>query len=117
MFSLAKRSLVSKISTRSFSSIPARKNVISDLYVKELKGFKPTPLTAQDAEGSVKPWKAPAAPRTPGLEADAATQLNEYESAPVEVDSAPVANEGATESTGEDDWFVLEEDPVEENHH
>ncbi|CAM9021621.1 unnamed protein product [Wickerhamomyces anomalus] len=107
---LVKRGLVQRVSVRSFSAMPARRN----LYVKELKGFKATPLTAADAEGSVKPWRAPAAPKVPGLEADATTQLSDYESAPVEVNSAP-AGEAASES-GADDWFVLEEE-VEETHH
>lgn len=89
-------------------------DAIQDLYIKELKGFKATPLTAADAEGSVKPWRAPTAPKTPGLEADAATQLSDYESAAVEVDSAPAA-EAASED-GTDDWFVLEEEPEEAHH-
>jgi len=72
-------------------------------------------LTAQDAEGSVKPWKAPATPKAPGLEVDAATQLSEYENSSVETASAPAAAEGEVEESGED-WFVLEE-IEEEKHH
>lgn len=78
-----------------------------------MKGFKATPLTAADAEGSVKPWRAPVAPKAPGLEADAATQLSEYENATVEVSSAPA--EAEIEESGED-WFVIEE-IEEEAHH
>jgi F-type H+-transporting ATPase subunit h len=82
------------------------------LYVKELKAFKPTPISTKDAESATRPWNTPVAPKAPALEVDAATQLSDYEAAEVEVQSN-VAAEGAAPAS--DDWFVLEE--PEDNHH
>ncbi|KAH3671177.1 hypothetical protein WICMUC_004773 [Wickerhamomyces mucosus] len=114
MFSLARTTVRRSIPsfTRSFSALPARQNSISDLYIKELKAFKPTPITDKDAEGSVRPWKAPIAPQVPGLEADASTQLSDYDAATVEVTQQSSSTEGEEIS---EEWFVLEE--PENDHH
>lgn len=103
-----------RLSARRFTTARIARNSIQDLYVKELKAFKPISLTSKDAEGAVKPWTAPIAPAVPGLEADAATQLGEYAAEPVEVASAADAAAGANEASSE--WFVFEE-AEEEAHH
>ncbi|GMF04393.1 unnamed protein product [[Candida] boidinii] len=119
MFALVARSTraVSQRNVRFFSAAPARLNLISDLYIKELKAFKPTPVSAAEAESATKPWKLPVAAKVPALEAEGADALAEYDSAAVEV----AAEEGAavTEEYKPDDWFVFEEivEPGAAHHH
>ncbi|CAY69078.1 Hypothetical protein PAS_chr2-1_0451 [Komagataella phaffii GS115] len=86
-------------------------DLISDLYVKELKGFKPTPLSAADAEGATKPWAKPASPKVPSLEGETAEALQQYETSDVETVQA-ASSESASEVT--EDWFVF---PEEETAH
>lgn len=100
---------------RQFTTSARRANLIADLYVRELKAFKPTPITAADAEEATKPWKLPAAAKVPALEAEGADALAEYDSASVDVVAAS-ATEGAAEEYKPDDWFVFPAD-VEPGHH
>ncbi|KAH3684578.1 hypothetical protein WICPIJ_004468 [Wickerhamomyces pijperi] len=113
MFSLARNTIARRAITRSFSALPARQNSVADLYIKELKAFKPTTITEKDAEGSVRPWASPVAPQIPALEVDAATQLNDYDAAPVEVVEQSKSQDGEEIS---EEWFVLEE-PEDDHHH
>ncbi|KAI0462964.1 ATP synthase F0 subcomplex subunit H atp14 [Komagataella kurtzmanii] len=105
------RSSALRTQVRAFSAAPARRNLISDLYVKELKGFKPTPLSAADAEGATKPWAKPASPKVPSLEGETAEALQQYETSDVETVQAALS-ESASEVT--EDWFVF---PEEETAH
>lgn len=96
---------------RAMSVTATRSNLIQDLYVKEIKGYKAPPLTSADAQGSVKPWVTPSAPTVPIVEGDVAADLSAYESSTVDVESAaPAAAEAAVE-----DWFVIE--PANDLHH
>ncbi|KAG0171147.1 hypothetical protein DFQ28_008654 [Apophysomyces sp. BC1034] len=70
---------------RSLSgSAVSQKDVIQDLYIKELKGYKPAPA-AKVEEGQVKELKLPAAPAVPQVDADLAEQLAAYDKEPEEV--------------------------------
>ncbi|VVT49224.1 uncharacterized protein SAPINGB_P002164 [Magnusiomyces paraingens] len=101
------------VARRAMSVSAVRCNLIQDLYVKEIKGYKAPPLTVADAQGSVKPWVSPSAPAPPAVEGDVAADLAAYESSTVEVEShAPVA-EGAEPVV--EDWFVIE--PAHDLHH
>lgn len=84
---------------------PRRSNLVSDLYISNIKGFKPTPMTEKEVESSVKAFQFPAKPTIP-TEEISSDLLNEYESSEVETVSAPT-----TQSAGpvEEDWFVFEE--------
>ncbi|CDK27868.1 unnamed protein product [Kuraishia capsulata CBS 1993] len=86
-------------------------DLVSDLYIKELKAFKPTPLSSADAQSSTKPWTVPSPAKAPALEGDAAEALSEYDTAAVETVSG--SSEAAV--VEEEDWFVFEEE--EEHHH
>lgn len=97
---------------RGFATSTVRRNVIQDLYLKELKAVKLQPLTAADAEAAVKPWAEPVAPKVPELELQSADALKQYAEAGVE--TAPEAGETAVE-VEEGDWLVLEE--LEDDHH
>ncbi|KAI9323851.1 ATP synthase complex subunit H-domain-containing protein [Dichotomocladium elegans] len=59
-----------------------QKDVVQELYLKELKGYKPAPVKADESQ--VKDLKLPAAPAAPTVDADLAEQLAAYDKAPVE---------------------------------
>lgn len=100
---------------RQFTTSARRSNLIADLYVRELKAFKPTPLTAADAQEATKPWRLPAAAKVPALEAEGTDALAEYESASVDVVAASA--EGSAEEYKPDDWFVFPVDEEPGHHH
>lgn len=97
-----------------FTTTARRANLIADLYVKELKAFKPTPLSAADAQSATKPWKLPSPAKVPALEAEGADALAAYDAEPVEVASS--GNGVVAEEYKPDDWFVFPAD-VEPGHH
>lgn len=83
---------------------PARANLVSDLYIQNIKQFKPTPLSQSEIESSVKKFQPPAPAQVP--QDDISTQqLSEYEAAPV--DTQEVDSTGAAAPQAED-WFVFE---------
>ncbi|SCW00597.1 LAFE_0C07712g1_1 [Lachancea fermentati] len=98
---------------RSFATTRVSANVIQDLYLKEIKSVKLQPISAKDAEGAVKPWVAPQAPKIPQVEAQGADALKAYAEQDVEV--AKEKGEEASNETDEQDWLVLEE--IEDDHH
>ncbi|KAG0284954.1 hypothetical protein BGZ97_008010 [Linnemannia gamsii] len=101
----------SYMAARSFTapSAPLMQDILKDLYIKELKGYKPAPeAKGADASSQVKEFKAPAAPAAPTV--DAAADLSAWETANVEI--ADAVSEDAVE---EDEEEEVEE--VEEHHH
>ncbi|ODV65461.1 hypothetical protein HYPBUDRAFT_113925 [Hyphopichia burtonii NRRL Y-1933] len=98
------------LSVRRFSVASRRNNLISDLYVSQIKQFKPTPISTEQQEASVKAFHLPQKPSLPSEEVSA-DGLASYESAEVETESAaPVEGSAPVE----EDWFVFEEP---EEHH
>ena len=93
-------------SRRLFSVTPKRNNLISDLYVQQIKQFKPNPLSASQAD--IKAFQLPAKPSVPSDEISA-DAVASYEAAPVDTEAAPTGS-----APVEEDWFVFEE---EEEHH
>lgn len=79
---------------------------MQDLYLRELKAYKPTPIRASDAEGHVQKFSAPKAPRPPE-EGDIANDLKAYEAQQVEIEGQAVAGEAGV---AEEDWFEEEEE-------
>ncbi|KAK9479453.1 ATP synthase complex subunit H-domain-containing protein [Lipomyces japonicus] len=96
---------------RNFTVSAARRDIIQDLYLKELKAYKVPVVKASDSVGQVKPWEIPAAPKAPTLEAGTAADLAEYESQVVEVEGVSAAVEEEPEV---EDWFVVE--PIKDQH-
>ncbi|KAI1339116.1 ATP synthase complex subunit H-domain-containing protein [Xylariaceae sp. FL0016] len=89
-------------------TVSRRADFVQELYLKELKAYKPTPVKDSDAVGHVQTFSAPKTPKSPE-EADLANSLKEYESMAVEVEG----NEGATAGSAPavvEDWLVEEED-------
>lgn len=94
-------------------SLPA--DFVQELYLKELKAYKPAPVKDSDSVGQVQTFSVPSTPKSPE-ETDLATSLKEYESMAVEVEG----NEGATTSSTPavvEDWLVEEEEEEGGAHH
>lgn len=88
-------------------------DIVTDLYLKSLKDFKPTPAKDSDSEGQVKNWSSPAPPKAPETVSDVASELSAYDS--TEAGSAGSAStESAKESDG--DWFELDTKPDQAHH-
>ncbi|KAF8477531.1 ATP synthase complex subunit H-domain-containing protein [Kalaharituber pfeilii] len=87
--------------------------MVQEIYLRELRAYKPAPLKASDAEGQVKAWRSPTPP-TPPTET-LVNDLTAYEAQAVEVEGQ--AETSSTVAEFESDWF--EEDPEEEGgkHH
>ncbi|KAI9480937.1 MAG: ATP synthase complex subunit H-domain-containing protein [Benjaminiella poitrasii] len=76
---------VSSMAVRSISvSTIMQKDVVQELFIKELKGYKPAPVAA-DAESAVKDLKLPPPPAVPEVDADLSQQLASYDAEPEEV--------------------------------
>ncbi|CCH58763.1 hypothetical protein TBLA_0A09800 [Henningerozyma blattae CBS 6284] len=102
----ATRTMVMK---RTISSTPIARDLLSNLYVKEINSASSL-LAKQDfsklSEEGVKQWKAPAAPKSPEVEAQSKDSLNQYLTEDVEVISKAAQEEVAE---NEEDWLVLED--------
>jgi F-type H+-transporting ATPase subunit h len=84
-------------------------DMVQDLYLKELKSYKPTPVKPNDAEGYVQKFKQPKTPKSPE-EANLVGELKAYEDQTVEVEGQQTEGEA---TIVEEDWF---EDEAEEEH-
>jgi F-type H+-transporting ATPase subunit h len=81
-------------------------DLVQDLYLKELKAYKPPPVKPGDEDAYVQKFSAPKPPKSPE-EGNIAGDLKAYETQQVELegqasggDSAPV----------EEDWFEDDEE-------
>lgn len=89
-------------------------DLIQDLYLRELKAYKPPPQKGPE-EGAVAKFTPPAAPKSPE-EADLASEMKAYEDQQVEVEGQTAA--GETQSSPEEDYFEdLKQFDEEEAHH
>ncbi|KAH8162017.1 hypothetical protein CIB48_g6255 [Xylaria polymorpha] len=108
--------LLADCSIGPFGSHPCGKaDFVQELYLKELKAYKPAPVKDSDSVGQVQTFSVPSTPKSPE-ETDLATSLKEYESMAVEVEG----NEGATTSSTPavvEDWLVEEEEEEGGAHH
>ncbi|KAI9714092.1 MAG: hypothetical protein M1812_006539 [Candelaria pacifica] len=84
-------------------------DLVQDLYLRELKAYKPTPVKASDADGHVQKFTAPKAPLSPE-EGNIANDLKAYEDQTVEIEGQAISGEDAAKN---DDWF--EEEAEEES--
>jgi F-type H+-transporting ATPase subunit h len=81
------------------------------MYLRELGGYKPTPLKPNDSEGHVQKFAVPKAPTSPE-ESNISNELTAYESQQPDIegqsaDGTPVA---------EEHWFEEEEDELAAAH-
>jgi len=81
-------------------------DLVQDMYLRELKNYKPTPIKASDSEGQVQKFSMPQPPKSPE-EADIQNELKDYEAQQVDI-------EGQSSEPGsapaEHDWFEEEEE-------
>ncbi|KIN01826.1 hypothetical protein OIDMADRAFT_121836, partial [Oidiodendron maius Zn] len=103
----------SLLSKRSFITPTAirQADLVQDMYLKELKSYKPATVKPSDADGHVQKWAAPTPPKSPE-EGDIASELKAYEASGVDVEGQA---EGGAAVEEEHDWF--EEEKEEEEHH
>ncbi|KAI0052453.1 hypothetical protein FA95DRAFT_1483415, partial [Auriscalpium vulgare] len=94
-------------------------DLVSDLYIKELKSYKAPPAAKDAHVGTVKAFSAPATPSVPALPSDLASELSAYEAAePTKATAEVKATGHAAAGAGADAYLAfLEADEVEEVHH
>ncbi|KAF8201057.1 ATP synthase complex subunit H-domain-containing protein [Mycena galopus ATCC 62051] len=67
--------------SRAFSSsAAARKDIVQDLYLKEIKAYKAPPAAKDAHVGVVKSYSLPPTPKAPALPSDLASELSAYDS-------------------------------------
>lgn len=91
---------------------PLVTDLVQDLYLKELRSHKPTPIKASDSEGHVQKFSAPKPPASPE-EGNIANDLKAYEDQSVEVEGQAAAGEAGMP---EEDWFEDEEEEAHAAH-
>lgn len=84
-------------------------DIIQDLYIKEIRGYKPATLRPADSDGHVQKFFAPKPPRSPE-ESDIANELKGYEAQQVEVEGQVAGGEA---NQAEEDWFEEDEEELE----
>ncbi|KAK5467099.1 ATP synthase F0 subcomplex subunit H atp14 [Exophiala xenobiotica] len=104
--------LLARMSSRTTTRVPRRSfaiasvarmpDLIQDMYLRELKAYKPPPLKGSDAEGHVQKFTPPSAPKSPE-ETNLASEMQDYENQTVEIEGQAAAGEG--EEGGEEDFF------------
>ncbi|OJJ39196.1 hypothetical protein ASPWEDRAFT_36929 [Aspergillus wentii DTO 134E9] len=95
------------VARRGFLTSAVRQaDPVQDLYLRELRAYKPTPVKPGDAEAHVQKFTAPKAPASPE-EANLANELKSYETQEVEVEGQAASGEAAPV---EESWFVEEEE-------
>ncbi|KAI9830405.1 MAG: hypothetical protein M1826_004828 [Phylliscum demangeonii] len=82
---LSKRTLITPTPVR-------QADLVQELYLQELRRYRPPPLKASDAEGHVQKFTVPKPPRSPE-EGDIASELKAYEEQQVEVEGQAGAEE------------------------
>ncbi|KAF6749611.1 ATP synthase complex subunit H-domain-containing protein [Ephemerocybe angulata] len=103
------------------TNLPHTPDLVQDLYLREIKSYKPSPVAKDAHVGAVKAFALPPAPKAPTLPADLAAELSAYDAAePVPASTVSAsADAPAHESTGADAFLTfLEADvPKPEAHH
>ncbi|KAI6013133.1 hypothetical protein PISMIDRAFT_11111 [Pisolithus microcarpus 441] len=85
-------------SARTFStSASSRRDVVQEIYIKELKAYKPSPVAKDAHFGSVKPFSPIQPPKPPTLPVDLATELAAYDAAEPTTTDESVATSSAGE--------------------
>ncbi|KZL70153.1 ATP synthase complex subunit H [Colletotrichum tofieldiae] len=96
-------------------TVSRRADFVQELYLKELKAYKPTPVKDSDAQGQVQTFSLPQTPKSPE-ETDLAASLKEYESMAVEVEGQDASAVAANGEPVKHDWLMIEEDEEEPHH-
>ncbi|WVQ76827.1 hypothetical protein IAR50_006501 [Cryptococcus sp. DSM 104548] len=106
--------------SRSFSVSAAKKDLVQDLYVNQLKSYKPAAKSADAHKGAVRSFTAPQAPTAPSLPTDLASELSKFDAEePALGATAKKASTTSEASEGVEEYLAfLEKDlPKAEAHH
>ncbi|KAL2803083.1 ATP synthase complex subunit H-domain-containing protein [Aspergillus granulosus] len=113
LFTRVSRQQVPSVARRTFlTSAVRRADPVQELYLRELRAYKPTPVKPGDAEAHVQKFSAPAAPKSPE-EANLANELSAYETQEVEVEGQAASGEA---TPVEESWFEEEEEETPAAH-
>lgn len=105
---------------RSFSVSAVKMDLVQDLYINQLKSYKPAAKAADAHVGSVRSFAAPKAPSAPSLPTDLASELSKFDAEePTIGGSAPktVASSEGGESVEEYLAFLEKDLPKADAHH
>ncbi|KIR57376.1 F-type H+-transporting ATPase subunit H [Cryptococcus gattii Ru294] len=105
---------------RSFSVSAVKMDLVQDLYINQLKSYKPAAKAADAHVGSVRSFAAPKAPSAPSLPTDLASELSKFDATePTIGGSAPktVASSEGGESVEEYLAFLEKDLPKADAHH
>ncbi|KAF2453291.1 ATP synthase complex subunit H-domain-containing protein [Lineolata rhizophorae] len=93
-------------------------DLVQDMYLRELKNYKPPPVKPGDAEAHVHKFSPPKPPPSPE-EADMAAELGAYEKQAVELEGQADQGKGGEEGAAPvEDWLEEPaEEEEEEGHH
>ncbi|KAI0004675.1 putative iron reductase domain protein [Xylariaceae sp. FL0662B] len=106
-------SVVAGVAFVVYTACATLADFVQELYLKELKAYKPAPVKDSDAVGQVQTFNAPKTPKSPE-EADLANSLKEYETMAVEVEGA--APSSSSTPAAVEDWLVEEEEEDAPHH-
>jgi F-type H+-transporting ATPase subunit h len=121
--SILRQAARSTVVRRTFASSSAvRKDLVQDLYIKELKGYKPKPLAKDAHVGVVKAYSTPSVPKPPTLPTDLSAELTAYDASNPTVDTkaevkSEFAEAGAEGEGAEAFLQFLEKDIPKVEHH
>jgi len=106
---------------RNFSSSAvSRKDIIQDIYLREIKSYKPEPIAKDAHVGVVKSYSLPPTPKAPVLPVDLASELAAYDAVEPTLAQTAATPESTEEGAGGAEEFLsfLEQDvPKPEAHH
>jgi len=87
--------------SRAFASSPStRKDLVQDLYIREIKAYKPAPVAKDAHVGVVKKYLSPQRPKAPVLPVDIAGELAAYDATEPTIADAAVASTSVSEDAG-----------------
>ncbi|KAJ9097530.1 hypothetical protein QFC19_006704 [Naganishia cerealis] len=121
----ARRSVAAPVRSFSTSQV-ARKDLIQDLYLNQLRSYKPAAKAADAHLSSVKSYAAPAAPQAPTLPSDLTAELSKFD-ATEPVLASSTSSTTAAAATSEDEGvaggakefleFLEKDTPKADAHH
>ena len=113
-FSLKRSDLLQELLENYNSSLAA--DLIQDMYLKELRAYKPPQQKASDSEGHVQKFTPPAAPKSPE-ESNLASEMKEYEDQVVEIEGSAAPGEAPAEDDFFEDIDAIDAEDREDAHH
>ena len=80
------RTLRNPLVLRTITTTPfLRQDPIQELYLRELRNYKPKPPSAEEAEAQTKTWRPPKQPKIPDTSSAPVEEISSYASETVDV--------------------------------